>query len=76
MVGYDSGTIVFFDVMSKTLASAQSLNTPKINCIATHPSRSILCTGHENGTINFFDYSADTIMKTIAGAHSDAVSCI
>ena len=76
MVGYDSGALVFFDIMDGSVASAQTVNTPQINKVAAHPSRSLVCTGHENGTINVFDYSADAVVKTIASAHSDAVSAL
>ena len=76
VVAYDTGVLAFFDIISASLASAQPIGTPNINIVAAHPNRSILCCGHENGTINVFDYSADRVIKTIAGAHKDAVSCM
>ena len=76
VVAYDSGHLAFFDIVSGSLASAQDLATPNINIVVAHPSRTLVCTGHENGTINVFDYGADKVIKTISAAHSDAVSCL
>ena len=41
-----------------------------------HSTRTLVCTGHENGFINVFDYGSDTLVKTIQSAHGDAVSCL
>ena len=59
MVGYDTGVLAFFDIMSASLSSAQTLGTTHINKVVAHPSRTIVCTGHENGTITVFDYGSD-----------------
>ena len=75
-MGYDTGALVFYDIINQSLESVQSVNTPQINNLAAHPSRSLICTGHENGTINIFDYSSDQVVKTIPSAHTDAVSCM
>ena len=76
MVGYDTGVLAFFDILSASLSSAQTVNTPQINNLVAHPTRTLVCTGHENGTINVFDYGSDAVVKSIPSAHSDAVSCL
>lgn len=58
------------------MVSAQDVGMADINTIVAHKSRSLVCTGHENGSVSVFDYSADQVIKTIRKAHSDAVSCI
>ena len=59
VVGYDSGAIVFFDILSHSLNRVKTLGTAQINTIVPHISRALLCVGHENGALSFFDYSAD-----------------
>lgn len=76
VVGYNNGHIVFFDIMSGSLASVQDVGIAEINAIVAHKSRTLVCTGHENGSVAVFDYSSDQVIKTIKQAHSDAVSCI
>lgn len=76
MVAYDSGVLAFFDTISSSLSSAQNVNTPNINALVAHPTRTLICTGHENGSITVFDYGNDSVVKTIKGAHSDAISCL
>ena len=73
-MGYDSGTLAFFDIMSNNLSSAQKIGSTNINVMAPHPSRSLLCCGHEDGSITVFDFSADKVVKSIEGAHTDSVS--
>ena len=76
VVGYDSGVLAFFDILSKSLSSAQNVNTPNMNIVVAQPTRTLVCTGHENGCINVFDYGSDQVIKSISAAHSDAVSCL
>ena len=59
VVGYNNGHIVFFDIMSGELVSAQDLGVREINAIAAHKSRALVCAGHESGAVTVFDYSAD-----------------
>jgi len=47
-----------------------------MNVLVAHPTRTLVCTGHENGTINVFDYGSDSLIKTIQSAHEDAVSSL
>ena len=76
VVGYDSGTLAFFDIIGNNLSSAQKIGSMNINVLAPHPSRSLLCCGHEDGSISVFDFSADKVIKRIEGAHKDAVSSL
>jgi WD40 repeat protein len=36
----------------------------------------ILTVGHENGTLNLFDFNQNKIVKTIGDAHQDSVSSL
>ena len=59
-VGYDSGLIAFWDILdaSEGVPSHDFISTKNINAIEAHPSRSLVCTGHECGAITFYDYSS------------------
>lgn len=64
-MSYDSGLIAFFDSLSdnSSVTPHVYLTTPQINAIEAHPQRSLLCVGHENGSITLFDYSDQFLRK-------------
>ena len=48
----------------------------QINKLAAHPSMNLISTAHENGTLNFFDFTANKVVKNIGDAHSDGISSV
>jgi len=47
-----------------------------INSIVAHPSRKLIITGHEDGSIMIYDFEADKIVQNLPNLHSDSVSCL
>ena len=58
------------------LASGADTARSAVNTIISHPSRNLVCTGHEDGSIKIYDFEADKVTQTIAQAHSDSVSSL
>jgi WD40 repeat protein len=36
----------------------------------------LVATAHDNGTLNFFDFNANKVVKTINDAHTDGISSL
>ena len=73
--------IVFFDMLEDKVSFVASLTSGEakrsaINSIVAHPSRKLICTGHEDGSIKIYDFEADKIIQNLANVHSDSVSCL
>lgn len=60
--------LVFFDLVSGEVDKAcklkegESADDDLINQIVTHPSRNILTSAHEDGSISVFDFNDDRVI--------------
>ena len=59
--------VVFFDIVEDSVSNVAQLTSGEdelrsaINAIINHPTRNLICTGHEDGTIKIFDFEANKI---------------